>query len=152
MKDDVIERRGEAGGRPVTANADAGRRPSFAARLGARWRLVVVISLVAFAAFVFAAPRVVDHLLSSGIEATDVQAQLDALLPVGATKDQAEDVLTSIGVHFTFDEDENQFAGRIPESRDFNWMGMRRDVRVVVEFDAGGRVRSCSASDIFTFL
>lgn len=152
MKDDVIERKGEAGGRPVTANADAGRRPSFAARLGARWRLVVLISLVAFAAFVFAAPRVVDHLLSSGIEAADVQAQLDALLPAGATKDQAEHALESVGVHFSFDEYSNRYTGTIPESRDFNWMGVRRDVYVVVEFDVVGRVQSCTVRDIFTFL
>ncbi len=136
MKDDAIMGHSEDGRRPVTSGADADQRASFASRLGARWRLVVFLSFIAFAAFVFAAPRVVDHLLASGIEAAAVQARLDELLPVGSTKDQAEDALAPVGVHFSFEDFRNQFSGTIPESRDSNWMGVKRVVYVVVEFDA----------------
>jgi hypothetical protein len=81
-----------------------------------------------------------------------VQARLDEALPVGSTMSEAESVLTSLGVHYSFDDFANSLRGTIPESRDFNWMGVRRDLCVDVEFDERGLVRSCSAQDIFTFL
>jgi|GEM_PF-4758360 len=42
--------------------------------------------------------------------------------------------------------------GTIPERRDYGWMGVRRDVYVVVEFDERRLVRICIARDVFTFL
>lgn len=113
---------------------------------------MLLFAFAVLAALVLLVPRLVDELKSSGIEAASVQARLDAEMPAGTSRTSAESMLDSVGVHYSYDDLANSLVGTIPESRDSNWMGVRRVVYVVVELDDRGFVRVCTARDVFTFL